>query len=475
MAKEEFNSLQMDPGTMLDLARKAAELVVARIDGLPGENAWDGEFRQILADQLMEDPPENGQPAEEVLEQVAHDILPFTTRLDHPRCFGFIPSSPTWPGVLADFMAAGYNINACTWLVASGPSQVELVVIDWFRQWLGYPERAGGVLTSGGSAASVNAFVAARENAGHPENATVYMSNQSHSAQIRAARIVGIRPGHIRMIPIDGLYRLDMEALMRAVSDDRAAGLHPVAVCANAGATSTGAIDPLEEMADYCAEEGIWLHVDAAYGGFAAVTDKGKKLLRGIARADSVGLDAHKWFFQPYEAGCLMVKDVSTLEAAFGIHHDVLQDTIWGADHPNFSDRGLQLSRSFRALKIWMSVKVFGMKAFRQAVSMGMDLAARAEDHVRESPLLELLNPASLGVVCFRFNPGKDNIDERGLEQVNRTILARVFWEDPAFLSSTTLNGIFALRLCIINHNTTWEDVRETLEAVGRFGTEALD
>ena len=475
MAKEEFNSLQMDPGTMLDLARKAAELVVARIDGLPGENAWDGEFRQILADQLMEDPPENGQPAEEVLEQVAHDILPFTTRLDHPRCFGFIPSSPTWPGVLADFMAAGYNINACTWLVASGPSQVELVVIDWFRQWLGYPERAGGVLTSGGSAASVNAFVAARENAGHPENATVYMSNQSHSAQIRAARIIGIRPEHLRMVPVDGLYRLDVEALARAVSDDRAAGLNPIAVCANAGATSTGAIDPLEAMADYCAGEGIWLHVDAAYGGFAAVTDKGKKLLTGIARADSVGMDAHKWFFQPYEAGCLLVRDVSTLEAAFGIHHDVLQDTIWGADHPNFSDRGLQLSRSFRALKIWMSVKVFGMSAFRRAVSRGMDLAARAEGHVRGSPLLELLNPASLGVICFRFNPGKDNIDETGLEQVNRTILARVFWEDPAFLSSTTLNGIFALRLCIINHNTTWEDVRETLEAVGRFGTEALD
>ena len=473
-AREEFNNLQMDPGTMLDLARKAAELIVARIDGLPEENAWDGEFRQILADQLMETPPESGQPAEQVLEQVANDILPFTTRLDHPRCFGFIPSSPTWPGVLADFMAAGYNANACTWLVASGPSQVELVVIDWFRRWLGYPESAGGVLTSGGSAASVNAFVAARENAGHPERAAVYMSNQSHSAQIRAARIIGIRPEHIRMIPVDDRYRLDMEALAHAVSDDRAAGLNPVAICANAGATSTGAIDPLEAMADYCAGEGIWLHVDAAYGGFAAVTEKGKKLLTGIERADSIGLDAHKWFFQPYEAGCLMVKDVSKLETAFGIHHDVLQDTIWGADHPNFSDRGLQLSRSFRALKIWMSVQVFGMSAFRQAVSNGMDLAARAEDHVRESPVLELLNPASLGVICFRFNPGKNHIDENGLEQVNRTVLARVFWEDPAFLSSTSLKGVFALRLCIINHNTTWDDVRETLEAVGQFGTEAL-
>ena len=474
MTRKQVNSLQMDAETMLDLARKAAELVVARIDRLPEENAWDGEFRQILSDQLMQQPPENGRPAEEVFEQVAHDVLRFSTRLDHPRCFGFIPSSPTWPGVLADFMAAGYNINACTWLVASGPSQIELVVIDWFRRWLDYPESAGGVLTSGGSAASVNAFVAARENANHPEHATVYMSSQSHSVQNRAARIVGIRPGHVRVIPVDDLYRLDMEALTRAVADDRAAGLNPIAVCANAGAASTGAIDPLEAMADFCAEENIWLHVDAAYGGFAAVTAKGKELLRGIERADSVGLDAHKWFFQPYEAGCLMVKDVSTLETAFGLHHDVLQDTIWGADHPNFSDRSLQLSRSFRALKIWISVQVFGMSALRQAVSRGMDLAAQAQDYVRESPFLELLNPASLGVVCFRFNPGKNNIDENGLEQLNRTVLARIFWEDPAFLSSTSLKGIFALRLCIINHNTTWDDVRETLEAVKRFGTAAL-
>ena len=468
------DDLQMTPEAMLDLARRTAELVVERTRKLPEENAWDGEFRQILADQLMQGPPENGRPAMEVIEQAARDILPFTTRLDHPRCFGFIPSSPTWPGVLADFMSAGYNVNACTWLVASGPSQVELVVIDWFRRWLGYPDSAGGLLTSGGSAASVDAFVAARESAGHPERATVYMSDQSHSAHIRAAGIVGIRPECIRMIPSDDRFRLDMTSLVQAVAEDRSAGFNPVAICANAGATGTGAIDPLETMADYCAAEGIWLHVDAAYGGFAAITGKGKKLLGGIERADSVGLDAHKWFFQPYEAGCLLVKDARTLEDAFGVHHDVLQDTVWGADHPNFSDRGLQLSRSFRALKVWMSVQTFGMAAFRRAVSKGMDLAVRAGEHVRERPVLEMLNPASLGVVCFRFNPGSPGLDESTLEQLNRNILARVFWEDPAFISSTSLRGKFSLRLCIINHNTNWDDVRETLEAVEQFGIEAL-
>ena len=464
----------MAPELMLDLARKAAEILVERIDGLPQDNAWDGDFQQALDAKFEEEPPEESRPAAEVIDWVAREVLPFATRMDHPRCFAFIPSSPTWPGILADFMAAGYNFNQCTWLLASGPSAIELVVIDWFRRWIGYPESAGGLLTSGGSAATVDAFVAAREAAGNPERATVYMSNQSHSAQVRAARITGVRSECIRLLPTDDRFRLDMDALVRAVADDRAAGLNPVTVCANAGASSTGAIDPLDAIADFCEAEGIWLHADAAYGGFAAVTEKGKELLRGIERADSVNLDAHKWFFQPYEVGGLLVKDASTLERAFDVYHDVLQDTLWGANHPNFSDRGLQLSRSARALKIWMSVQTFGMAAFRQAVSKGMELAARADEYIRESSMLQTLNPASLGVVCFRVNPDGRDLDEEALEKANRNVLARVFWEDRALISSTTLAKKFSLRLCIINHNTTWDDVRETLEAIERFGTEAL-
>ena len=468
------DSLQMPPEMMLELAHKTAGLIVERIEGLSGESPWEGDFRQELEAQLVEDPPEKGRPAAEVLERAARKILPVAARIDHPRFFGFIPSSPTWPGVLADFMAAGYQVNQCTWLTSSGPSQLELVVIDWIRCWLGYPETAGGLFTSGGSAASVDAFVAAREEAGHPERATVYMSDQSHSAHVRAARIVGVRPECVRMIPTDRRFRLDVAALARAVADDRAAGFNPIAACANAGAASTGAIDPLEAMADFCEAEGIWLHVDAAYGGFAIVTEEGQGLLRGIERADSIGLDAHKWFFQPYEAGCLLVKDLRTLERAFAVKHDVLQDTIWGANHPNFSDRGLQLSRSVRALKVWVSIQTFGMVAFRSAVARGMELAARAESYVQGSLYLEIVNPASLGIVCFRVNPEDTDLDEDALDKVNRTVLSRVFWDERAFISSTLLHGTFALRLCILNHTTTWNDVRETLDAVEQFGKEAL-
>ena len=468
------SDLSMSPEQMLALARKTAELVVQRIENLPGEGAWEGEFRRELEDQLLKDPPEDGRSASGVIEQAAHEILPIAMRLDHPRCFGFIPSQPTWPGVLADFMVAGFNINQCSWLTSSGPSQLELVVIDWFRRWLGYPESAGGLLTSGGSAANLDAFVAAREAANHPERASVYMSDQSHSALVRAARIVGVRPECIRMIPTDGRFRMDMGALVETVAEDRAAGLSPIAVCATAGTSSSGAVDPLETMADYCEAQDIWFHVDAAHGGFAIVTEEGKKILSGIERADSIVLDAHKWFFQPYEVGGLMVKDIRTLERAFATKHDILQDTIWGADHPNFSDRGLQLSRSVRALKIWMSVQTFGMAAFRGNVSHGMALAHRIEEYVEDSPVLEMLTPAVLGIACFRVNPANTDLGEDELEEINKTVLARVFWEDRAFISSTLLHGTFALRMCVINYKTTWNDVRETLEVISKFGMESL-
>ena len=466
--------LGMSREQMLDLGQKALELVVERIQSLPGNNAWEGEFRQVLENQLLEDPPEDGRAAAEVIERAAREILPYSTRLDHPRCFGFVPSSPTWPSVVADFVAAGYHINECTWLVASGPSYIELIVIDWFRRWLGYPEGAGGLFTSGGSAASVDAFVAAREAAGHPERASVYMSDQSHSALSRAAMIVGVRRERIRMVPSDADFRMDLDALARAVAADRDAGLNPIAVAANAGTVGTGAIDRLDELSDFCASEGLWLHVDAAYGGFAVVTERGKRLLRAIERADSIGLDAHKWFFQPYEAGCLLVKDESTLTDAFAVRPDILQDTVWGANHPNFSNLGLQLSRSVRALKVWMSIQTFGMATFRRAVARGMELAASAEAYVRASAALEAMNTATLGIVCFRVNPADSDLDEAELDKVNRIVLARMFWDDPAFMSSTLLHGTFALRMCIINHTTTWDDVRETLEAVERFGREAL-
>ena len=468
------SDLTMTPQAMRRLAARATEVLVERIGTLDDAKAWDGEFRGVLEGQLGGPPPEAGQSAEEVLDLAVRHALRYAARLDHPRFFGFVPSSPTWPAVVADFLAAGFNINSCTWLVSSGTSQLELEVTDWMRGWIGYPETGGGLLTSGGSSASVEAMVVAREAAGHPERPAVYMSDQSHGALKRAALIAGVRQERIRLVRTGDDFRIDLDALTRLLARDRDAGLRPVAVCANAGTSGTGSIDPLPALADLCGREGLWLHVDAAYGGFALLTRRGRELLGGIERADSVSMDAHKWFFQPYEAGALLVRDKRHLENAFAIGNDILQDTVWGANHPNFADRGQQLSRTARALKIWMSVRTFGMARFRAAIRQGLDLARRAAAHVEECPMLELMTPVTLGIVCFRVNPAGAGCDEATLEKLNRQVLAQVFWGDLAFLSSTLLKGTFTLRMCIMNHTTTWDDVRRTLETVSNYGREAL-
>jgi aromatic-L-amino-acid decarboxylase len=469
------SELELTPERMLELADQVSRIVVNRIQGLPDEAAWLGGSRAELEPLMREDPPEEGRPPEEVIERAAREILPVAGRVDHPRFFAFVPSSPTWPGVLADYMAAGYNTFQGTWLGASGPSQLEVVVLDWFRDWLGYPDTAGGLFTSGGSAASLDAFVAAREAAGAPERATVYMSDQSHTALSRAATIVGVRPAHVRKVPSDPFFRMDMDTLRRMVAEDRASGFAPIAVCGNAGTTNTGAVDPMEEMADFCEAEGIWMHVDAAYGGFAILCAEGQRLFRGLNRADSIAMDAHKWLFQPFEAGCLMVKDVRKLEEAFTVDPEYLQDAQWGAEHPNFGDRGLQLTRSFRALKVWMSIQTFGMAAFRRSISKGIELAAEAEAYVRASDVLQIANPASLGVVCFRVNPKGCGLDDAVLETINVEVQAGVIGSKVAMMSSTRLRGLYSLRLCILNHATTWGDVRLTLETIESIGLAAVE
>ena len=469
-----YRSLQIDPTEMRQLAQQTVDLILERLEKLDTHTAWDGEFRMELHERFNEEPPEEGQSAQQVIEQAATQVLPLSLSLDHPRCFGFVPTAPTWPSILTEFLTAGFNINNAVWLISSGPSAIELLVTRWFCDWAGYPEQAGGIMTNGGSTAAIDAFVAARECAENPDRPTVYMSNQSHSAQIRAAKIIGIPPNQIRMIQCDSEFRLEADVLAQTIETDLTKGFQPLIVAANAGTTSSGAIDPLHEIAAVCEKHDIWYHVDAAYGGFAVLTELGARLLDGMSRADSISIDAHKWFFQPYEAGCLLVRDCSTLERTFQVPHDVLQDAIWGADHPNFCDRGSQLSRSVRALKIWVSVKTFGLRLFREAISRAMQLARRAEEFVNESELLESLAPVTLSIVCFRINPVNSTLSETDLNQLNFKILSHIFWDDQAFLSSTNLNGKVTLRMCVVNYTTTWEDIEATLNSIERFVRQEL-
>ncbi len=467
--------LELDPEEMRRLGYRVVDLVVDRWERLRTDVAWRGGTRRELEPLLREPPPEAGRDPEEVLRRAVEEVLPRAGRIDHPRFFAFIPSSPTWPSVLGDFLATGFNVFQGTWLESAGPSQLELVVLDWFRSWLGLPGTTEGVLTSGGSAANLVALVTARERAGNPPDPVVYMSDQGHSSLERAVRVAGLGPGAVRKVATDGFFRLDLEALRRAIQEDRQAGRTPLCVCGNAGATNTGAVDPLAETAALCREEGLWFHVDAAYGGFAALVPEGRALFRGIEEADSVTLDPHKWLFQPYETGCVLVRRGEELEAAFRILPEYLQDTALGREHVNFADRGVQLTRRFRALRIWVSVQVLGLGAFRRAIARGIALAREAEAYVRRSPVLELLSPATLGIVCFRFRPPGVQVDEGVLEALNHRIQDRIVESGFAMMSSTRLRGRYSLRLCIMNYRSTREDVVATLRRVEEEGAAAWE
>ncbi len=468
-------SLEMPPEEMRRLGYRVVDEMVRRWMSLREGSAWEGGSRRELEPLMAEDAPERGRDPDLVLDWAVREILPRAGRIDHPRFFAFIPSSPTWPSVLGDALATGFNIFQGTWLESAGPSQLELVVTDWLRSWVGFPQEGGGLLTSGGSVANLCALVAARERAGSPERPVIYLSDQGHSSLERAARIAGIPETGIRKIPTDAAFRMRVDALEEAVEEDRKALRHPLFLVANAGTTNTGAVDPMEALARVAREEEVWFHVDGAYGGFAVLTEPGRDLLRGMEMADSVTLDPHKWFFQPYETGCLLVRDVRLLEDAFRILPEYLQDTALGEAQVNFADRGIQLTRRFRALKIWMSVQMLGLGAFRDAIHEGIRLAARGESYVQASPTLEMLGPASLGILCFRFAPPDAGVEEEDLEDLNQRIQDRIVTSGVAMMSSTRLRETYSLRLAVMNYRSRWEDVLETLEAVERMGLKILE
>lgn len=464
------SSLELDPDEMRRLGYAVVDAVVERARGLRADVPWRGGSRRELEPLLREPCPEEPGDPDAAIARAVAEILPRAGRIDHPRFFAFVPSSPTWAAVLGDLLTTGFNTFQGTWLESAGPSQVELVVLEWFREWLDLPGSAGGLFTSGGSAANLCAVVAAREAAGHPERPVLYLSDQSHSSMERAGRIAGFRADAFRRIPTDDGYRMDADALARALAQDRAEGRVPVLVAANGGATNTGAVDPLPVLADLCAEHDTWLHVDAAYGGFAVLDPRGAAALEGIGRARSVTLDPHKWLFQPYETGCLMVRDPDDLTRAFRVLPEYLQDIDLGYEQVNFADRGLQLTRAFRALKVWLALQTHGRRAHAEAVGQGITLALEAEAALRSHDDVEILSPASLGIVCFRVRPAGE-WSEADLESLNRAVQDTVVEEGTAMMSSTRLRERYALRLCILNYRSTAADVRAVVErivAVGR-------
>src|SRR4051794_3292889 len=455
--------LALDPETMRTTGYRMVDMLVRHVAGVRDEPALTRASPAEMRERLNGPAPELGTDFEAMLEVLERDVLAWRGRVDHPGYFAFIPGSSTWPGALGDFLASALNIYAGCWMEASGPSQLELQVLDWFKSWISYPPGAAGILVSGGSAANMTALACARESlaGGMRDDLVVYVSDQAHSSLARAARSLGFRREQMRVLPVDRDHRMRPDLLAGAMAADAAAGRRPLFISVSAGSTNTGAIDPLLELAEVARAHDAWLHVDGAYGGFAALTERGRAALRGIEAADSVTLDPHKWLYQPFECGCLLVREGPRLRRAFTIVPDYLADTEADEEEVNFSDLGVQLTRSARAFKVWMSITMFGADAFRGAIDASMDLAQLAERRVREHPDLELLSPAQLGIVCFRRRfPGGEPAQDAG-----NAAVVRAFAESGlGLVSSTRLGGAYAIRLCALNHATTAADVEAAVE-----------
>jgi glutamate/tyrosine decarboxylase-like PLP-dependent enzyme len=370
---------------------------------------------------------------------------------------------------MADTLAAGFNVFAGTWLEGSGPAQIELLTIDWLKQACGFPEGAGGLFVSGGSMANLTALAVARTvkfNDGWNDVA-IYCSDQTHSSILRGLKILGFRSEQIRVLDSDENFRLDPQLLRAEIQATRSAGQTPFCIIANAGTTNSGAIDPLPELAQICRVENLWLHVDGAYGAAAVLCERGRTFLHGLQHADSLSLDPHKWLFQPYEIGCVLVRETRWLTETFHILPEYLADTQGKEGEVNFCDRGVQLTRSFRALKLWMSLKVFGRKEFEAAMHRGFELAETAATTIRALPNWEIVTPAQLGVVTFRCAP--PNLTEQQRNDLSRELAGKMMQEGYAMISTTMLKGKTVLRMCTINPRTSEAEIQETIHRLDRM------
>ena len=454
------DKLELSTDEMRALGYRIVDLLVDRFAGLSEDRVGMKADPAVLRPALLREPPAQPVAADEIFATLERDVFPNMMNTAHPRFFAFVPVPSNFVSAMADTLATGFNVFSGSWLGGSGSVALELAVIDWLRQWCGLPEGAGGLFVSGGSMANLTAIVAARHAKLNDriDGAVVYFSDQTHSSVERACRVAGFLPEQLRRITSDDQFQLPIGELSRVIAEDRAAGLRPFAIVANAGTTNTGAIDPLPEIAALCAENQMWMHVDGAYGAAAALCDRGRTLLKGLELADSLSLDPHKWLFQSIECGCVLLRDAAVLKSTYRIMPEYLADVHRNVAEVNPCDYGIQLTRSFRALKLWMSVQYFGLDAFRAAMERGFELAEFAEKKLRAMRGWEIVTPALMGIVTFH-HPDAD------YEKLHDAMLADGF----GLATSTVLKGRTVLRFCTINPRTTESDITQTLDRIDQM------
>jgi aromatic-L-amino-acid decarboxylase len=411
-----------------------------------------------LVDQLPASAPEHGERMDAILKDFENSIVPALTHWNHPRFLAYFATSGSHPGILGEMLSAVLNVNGMLWKSCPALTELEQVTLSWLRQWMGLSPEFFGIIYDTASTASMHAIAAAREMAapeartrGSLGNLVMYASEHAHSSIEKGAITLGIGQDNVRKIPVDEAFRMRVEVLREKMTADREAGKKPFCVVATVGTTSTSSIDPVPAIADVAEEFGAWLHVDAAYGGAAAVVPELRYILDGSERAHSLVVNPHKWLFTPVDLSAFYTTRPDILRRAFSLVPEYLKT----AEDPravNYMDYGVALGRRFRALKLWFVMRHYGHEGIAEMIRTHITYAQKLAGLIRSDPDFEVAAPTPFSLVCFRY---------RGADEENQALLDKVNASGRAFLSHTVLNGRFALRLAIGNFATTWEDLEE--------------
>lgn len=479
------------------LGYQAVDLIVDYFKNVQDDPIVPLKTYEELKELIDEPLPKTEQDPYNVLSECKEKIIDNAMRTGHPRLLGWILPSGTIIGAFADGIASALNQNVAV-SDARMATTVELLVINWIKRIIGYNHNAAGILVSGGSMANLTALAVARNIKADYDIHTngmkqyeqnkkmmLYVSDEVHVCITKAASVLGIGTNNIRWIKTDRHFCLDTNELEKKITNDQKQGYHPFAVVASAGTVNTGTIDPLNSIADICSKHDLWFHVDAAYGGFAMVSSRLKPFLKGITRADSIALDPHKWLFIPFEAGCVLVKKPEHMTKTFATNASYIYKTdkkSFPDNKVDFSDYGLQLSRQFRALKIWTSLKQYGIKKYERVIDQNVYLSKYLEALVNESSDFEVVSSANLSIVCFRYYPKdlqreyqKSNVIkqekiEKYLDTLNQAVFKSMLKDQRVLLSSTVLKNKFVLRACIVNYRTKKQDIITILEILRKLG-----